>query len=176
MNGPKRVIPQPLPKIPTGIQGFDEVSRGGLPRNRTTLVMGRAGSGKTVFSLQSLVNGARRRREAGIFVAFEENTRQIAENTATFEWGLPALPKSKLFFLDAHLSPTVVQSGEFDLTGMLAILKAKKGEMGARWIVFDGIDVLLIMLQDPITEMREIYRVRDCGGQRVDCHHHGQAR
>lgn len=137
------------------------MSRGGLPRNRTTLVMGGVGSGKTVFSLQSLVNAARRRREPGIFVAFEESTRQIAANAAAFGWGLHALPKSKLFFLDAHLSPTVVQSGEFDLTGMLAILKAKKEEMGARWIVFDGIDVLLTLLQDPISEMREIYRVRD---------------
>jgi circadian clock protein KaiC len=161
VNGPKRALPQPLSKIPTGIQGFDEVSRGGLPRNRTTLVMGRAGSGKTVFSLQSLVNAVRRRREPGIFVAFEESTPQIAANAASFDWGLPALPKSKLFFLDAHLSPTVVQSGEFDLTGMLAILKAKKEEMGARWIVFDGIDALLTLLQDPILEMREIYRVRD---------------
>jgi circadian clock protein KaiC len=161
MNEPKRPTPQPLSKIATGIQGFDEVSRGGLPRNRTTLVMGRAGSGKTVFSLQSLVNAVRQRREPGIFVAFEESTGQIAENAAAFDWGLSALPNSKLFFLDAHLSPTVVQSGEFDLTGMLAILKAKKQEMGARWIVFDGIDVLLTLLRDPIAEMREIYRVRD---------------
>jgi circadian clock protein KaiC len=159
--GPKRALPQSLSKIPTGIQGFDEVSHGGLPRNRTTLVMGRAGSGKTVFSLQSLVNAVRQRRERGIFVAFEESTRKIAENAAAFDWGLLDLPKSQLFFLDAHLSPTVVQSGEFDLTGMLAILKAKKEKMGARWIVFDGIDVLLTLLQDPIAEMREIYRVRD---------------
>jgi circadian clock protein KaiC len=161
VNGPKRVPPQPLSKIPTGIQGFDEVSHGGLPRNRTSLVMGRAGSGKTVFSLQTLVNAIGQRQEPGIFLAFEESTRHIVENAAAFDWGLPALPKSKLFFLDAHLSPTVVRSGEFDLTGMLAILKAKKEEMGARWIVFDGIDVLLTLLQDPISEMREVYRVRD---------------
>jgi len=157
----QRMIPQPSTKLPTGIEGFDEASGGGLPRNRTTLVMGRAGSGKTVFSLQSIVNAARQRREAGLFVAFEESTSQIAQNAATFGWGLSALPKSKLFFLDAHLSPTVVRSGEFDLTGMLAILKAKKEEMGARWIVFDGIDVLLTLLQDPNAEMREIYRVRE---------------
>jgi len=161
MNEPKRPIPPPLSKLPTGIQGFDEVSQGGLPRNRTTLVMGSAGAGKTVFSLQSLVNAARQRREPGIFVAFEESPRQIAENAAAFDWGLPGLPKNKLFFLEARLSPTVVQSGAFDLTGMLAILKAKKEEMGARWIVFDGIDVLLTLLRDPISEMREIYRVRD---------------
>ena len=162
MSAPKPpILQQPLSKLRTGIQGFDEVSHGGLPRNRTTLVMGCAGAGKTVFSLQSLVNAVRQRREPGIFVAFEETSRQIAENAAAFDWSLPALPKNKLFILDAQLSPTVVQSGAFDLTGMLAILKAKKEEMGARWIVFDGIDVLLTLLQDPISEMREIYRVRD---------------
>ena len=161
MNEPRPAHLHPLPKMPTGIEGFDEVSQGGLPRNRTTLVMGRPGSGKTVFSLQTLLNAVRSRRERGIFVAFEESARQIAQNAVAFDWGLPALPESKLFFLDAHLSPTVVQSGDFDLTGMLAILKAKKERMGAGWIVFDGIDVLLAMLRDPVAEMREIYRVRD---------------
>jgi circadian clock protein KaiC len=161
MSEAKRPAPQPLSKAPTGIKGFDELSRGGLPRNRTTLVMGRAGAGKSVFSLQCLVNAGRQRRESGIFVAFEESTCQIAENAAAFDWGLSELPKNKLFFLDAQVSPTVVQSGAFDLTGMLAILKAKKQEMGARWIVFDGIDVLLTLLQDPISEMREIYRIRE---------------
>jgi circadian clock protein KaiC len=151
----------PLPKIPTGIGGFDELSHGGLPRHRTTLLKGGPGSGKTVFALQSLVNAVRRRQEPGIFVAFEESTRQIIANAGSFNWGLPALAKNKLFFLDAKLSPEVVQSGEFDLSGMLAILKAKKEEIGAQWIVFDGIDVLLTLLQNPIAEMREIYRIRD---------------
>jgi circadian clock protein KaiC len=63
--------------------------------------------------------------------------------------------------MDANLSPDVVQSGEFDLRGLLAMLKAKKDEIGARWIVFDGIDVLLTLLQNPRSEMREIYRIRD---------------
>jgi circadian clock protein KaiC len=151
----------PLPKIPTGIGGFDELSHGGLPRRRITLLKGGPGSGKTVFALQSLVNGARKRQEPGIFVAFEESTRQVIANAGSFNWGLPALAKNKLFFLDAKLSPDVVQAGEFDLTGMLAILKAKMEEIGAQWIVFDGIDVLLTLLQDPIAEMREMYRIRD---------------
>jgi len=110
--------PHLLPKITTGIDGFDELSLGGLPRNRTTLLKGGPGSGKTVFALQSLVNAVRRHREPGIFVAFEESTRQIMTNAATFDWGLPALARSKLFFLDAHLSPEVVHSGEFDLSAM----------------------------------------------------------
>jgi circadian clock protein KaiC len=153
--------PQPLPKIATGIPGFDELSHGGLPRNRTSLLRGGPGSGKTVFALQSLVNAVRRRQEPGIFVAFEESTSQIIANAASFDWGLPALARNKLFFLDAKLSPDVVKSGEFDLSGMLAMLKAKKEEIGAKWIVFDGIDVLLTLLQNPVAEMREIYRIRD---------------
>jgi circadian clock protein KaiC len=157
----KKGIPQDLPKIATGIHGFDELSRGGLPRHRISLLKGGPGSGKTVFALQSLVNAARQREEPGIFVAFEERPQQIIDNAAGFKWDLPALLKKKLFFMDANLSPEVVQSGEFDLRGMLAMLKAKKEEIGARWIVFDGIDVLLTLLQNPKSEMREIYRIRD---------------
>jgi circadian clock protein KaiC len=155
------VAPQLLPKIATGIVGFDEISQGGLPRQRTTLLKGGPGSGKTVFALQCLVNAARQRNERGLFVAFEETTAQIVANAATFDWGLAALMKKRLFFLDARLSPEVVHSGEFDLKGMLAMLKAKKDELSARWIVFDGIDVLLTLLRDPAAEMREIYRIRD---------------
>jgi circadian clock protein KaiC len=153
--------PQALPKIATGIPGFDELSFGGLPRHRTTLLKGGPGSGKTVFALQSLVNAVRRRQEPGIFVAFEESTRQILSNAATFDWGLSGLARSRLFFLDAKLSPEVVHAGQFDLSGMLAMLEAKRREIGAHWIVFDGIDVLLTLLQNPIAEMWEIYRIRD---------------
>jgi circadian clock protein KaiC len=158
--GTKRGIPQALPKIATGIQGFDELSRGGLPRNRISLLKGGPGSGKTVFALQSLVSAARERGESGIFIAFEEDPRQIIDNAAPFNWDLPALLKQKLFFMDANLSPDVVQSGEFDLRGLLAMIKEKKEEMDARWIVFDGIDVLLTMLQNSRSEIREIYRIR----------------
>jgi circadian clock protein KaiC len=151
----------PLTKMLTGIRGFDEITDGGLPRGRTTLVMGGPGCGKTVFALQSLVNGAHGTKEAGVFVAFEESTRQIVANAATFGWDLPALIRKKLFFLDARLSPEVVKAGEFDLLGMLNLLAAKVDEIHATRIVFDGIDVLLGLLDDPIAERREIYRLRD---------------
>ena len=156
-------IQSPYPtvtKVLTGIQGFDEITDGGLPSGRTTLVMGGPGCGKTVFALQSLVNGTRS-KEAGIFVAFEESTRQIVANAATFGWDLPALEKKNLFFLDARLSPDVVKAGEFDLIGMLALLRAKAEELHATRIVFDGIDVLLGLLDDRVVERREIYRIRD---------------
>jgi len=148
-------------KTLTGIQGFDEITGGGVPRGRTTLVMGGPGCGKTVFALQALVYGAQEAKEASIFVAFEESTRHIIANAATFGWDLPALEKKKLFFLDARLSPEVVKAGEFDLIGMLTVLEAKVEEIHATRIVFDGIDVLLALLDNPAAERREIYRIRD---------------
>ncbi|MHB8812952.1 MAG: ATPase domain-containing protein, partial [Steroidobacteraceae bacterium] len=150
-----------LSKLATGISGFDQLSRGGLPRNRTSLVMGGPGAGKTVFALQTLVNAAREREQPGIFVTFEEAPNEILANAVAFGWPLSALARRGLFFLDARLSPAVVQSGEFELTGMLAVLEAKKRQLGATWIVLDGIDVLLALLRNPGAEMREIYRVRD---------------
>ena len=155
--------PAAVTKMLTGIQGFDEITSGGLPRSRTTLVMGGPGSGKTVFALQLLVNGART-TEAGLFVAFEEGTEQIFANAATFGWDLPALAEKKLFFMDARFSPTaprLVKSGRFDLPGMLDLLEAKAKEIRATCIVFDGIDVLLGLLADPTAERQEIYQIRD---------------
>jgi circadian clock protein KaiC len=146
-----------LQKAATGVAGFDEITRGGLPRGRVTLLLGGPGTGKTVLALEMLVRGARDHGEPAVFVAFEENTRQIVANAATFGWDLPALEREHLFFLDARLSPQVVQSGEFDLAAMLAALGAKIDEMGAKRIVFDGIDALLTLLDDPTAERREIY-------------------
>ncbi len=141
--------------------GFDILSHGGLPLHRTSLLIGGPGAGKTIFALQSLVNAVKTDHATGIFVSFEERPSEILENAAGFDWGLDDLSERQIFFIDAHLSPTVVKSGEFDLTGMIAMLAAKKEEIGASWIVFDGIDVLLTLLQDPEAEMREVYRLRD---------------
>jgi circadian clock protein KaiC len=161
MPAKKKSALRPLPKVATGITGFDEISRGGLPRNRTTLVTGGPGTGKTVFALQTLINAARVQQLPGIFVAFEEDTRELFANATTFGWHLSASAKNPLFFLDARLSPAIVQSGDFELSGMLAILEAKQRELGAGLIVFDGIDVLLALLHNQSAEMREIYRLRD---------------
>ncbi len=152
---------QPLTKLTTGIEGFDRLSHGGLPRNRTTLLFGGPGAGKTVFALQCLVNAARYHHVSGIFVAFEEKSCQIIANSAGFDWGLETLSEEQIFFQDARLSPEVVKAGDFDLAGMLAMLAAKKEDTGAQWIVFDGIDVLLTRLHKPAAEVDEIYRIRD---------------
>src|ERR1700704_4471174 len=104
----KNIAPQPLRKVATGIPGFDELSYGGLPSNRTTLLKGGPGSGKTVFALQTVVNAIRQRGESAIFVAFEESPRAIGVNAATFDWGISGFDNKKLYFLDAHLSPEIV--------------------------------------------------------------------
>ena len=152
---------QGIEKMPTGIDGVDEITGGGLPRCRTTLVIGGPGSGKTVFALETLVNGARQWNEPGIFVAFEENSRHIIQNAASFGWDLPALEQQQLFFLDARFPADVVMSGGYDLAGMLASITAKAKEMGAKRIVFDSIDVLLSLLDDPRAERTELYRLHD---------------
>ncbi|MFA6167670.1 MAG: circadian clock protein KaiC [Gemmatimonadaceae bacterium] len=150
-----------ITKLLTGIDGLDQITGGGLPRGRTSLLLGGAGCGKTVLALQILVEGAHRNKEAGIFVAFEEPARQVVANAATFGWDLPLLTKRKLFFLDAHLAPEIIHAGEFDLAGLLGVLEAKAREIHATRIVFDGIDVLLSLLDDPVAERREVYRIRD---------------
>ena len=151
-----------IEKSPTGIEGVDEITGGGLPRGRTTLLLGGPGSGKTVFALQTLVNGARDFGEPGIFVAFEENSKEILQNAASFGWELPALIESgQLVIIDAHLSPEMVATGEFELTLLLSRLTEQVKAMGAVRIVFDAIDVLLSMMDDRLAERLELYRVRD---------------
>jgi circadian clock protein KaiC len=148
-------------KARTGIEGFDEITNGGLPRGQTTLVEGSPGSGKTIMALQFLINGARLYNEPGIFVAFEERSTRIMANAEKFGWDLVELQKKKLFFLDVQPKPDFVQSGGFDLNGMLAALAAKAKAIKARRIVFDAVDVLLALLNDPVSERREIYRLHE---------------
>ena len=148
-------------KATTGIQGFDEITHGGLPRGRTTLLVGGPGSGKTLFGLRFLVEGARACNEPGIFVAFEETSQRIVANAAAFGWELPKLQRKKLFFLDAQPASDLVQSGNFDLSGMLAALGAQAKAMGARRIVFDAMDIVMGLMPDPFSRRREIYRMHE---------------
>jgi len=148
-------------KISTGIEGFDDITFGGLPKQRTTVLMGGPGCGKTVLALQILVNCALRHHTPGIFVAFEENVRRVSANGEMFGWDMRELEKKQLHFVDACLRPGVVRSGSFDITALLAGLEAKAREMGAKLVVFDAIDVLLSLLDDPAAECRELYRLHE---------------
>ena len=146
-------------KVPTGISGFDEITSGGLPYGRTTLVVGGPGSGKTIFALQFLVNGVTAHKEPGIFVAFEETGERIVANANGFGWDFGKLRKGKIAFIDAQPMPDLIQSGVFDLDGLHAGLDAKIKAMGARRIVFDALDMVLALLPDAAARRREIYRL-----------------
>ncbi|HUF93898.1 MAG TPA: circadian clock protein KaiC [Candidatus Limnocylindria bacterium] len=158
LHSPVRNAPA---KAPTGITGFDEITGGGLPHGRTTLLLGGPGSGKTILALEFLVHGAQHCKEPGIFVAFEETARRIVTNAAGFGWDLGALQRKKLFLIDAQPSPDLIHSGTFDLGGMLAALDAQIRAMGAKRIVFDALDIVLALLPDPAAKRREVYRLHE---------------
>jgi circadian clock protein KaiC len=146
-------------KVPTGIAGFDEITSGGLPRGRTTLLVGGPGSGKTIFGVQFLKYGVEVCEQPGIFVAFEESPKRLMDNFRSFGWKLAELQDSKLFFLDAQPMPNLIQAGSFDLSGMLAALSAKIKQMGAVRIVFDALDVVLALLPDSSARQLEMNRL-----------------
>src|SRR6266516_5016550 len=107
-----------IEKLPTGITSFDVIAKGGLPRNRTTLISGTAGSGKTVFALQFLAAGIRDAGETGVFVTFEESAADIRANMQSFGWDLAKWEaEGRLAFVDASPAPNIdtVESGAFDL-------------------------------------------------------------
>ncbi|HTD74822.1 MAG TPA: circadian clock protein KaiC [Steroidobacteraceae bacterium] len=158
--------PAALKKAPSGITGFDEITGGGLPRGRTTLLLGGPGSGKTVFALQYLVNGARSYGEPGLFVAFEETSKRIVANAESFDWKLGQLQRRKLLFVDAQPKFDLVQTGDFDLCGMLAGLGLQATQIKARRIVFDALDMVLGLLPDLTARRREIHRLHKWLGDR----------
>lgn len=148
-------------KLPTGVAGLDQITQGGLPRGRTTLIEGESGCGKTVMALQILVNNARDQKQPGIFVAFEENATRIKLNAASFGWDIESLEAENLFFLDAQPTSEIVQSGDFDLGGMLAGLGSLVDKMGAQWIVFDALDIVLSLMPDEVAMRRQVYRLHE---------------
>jgi RecA/RadA recombinase len=91
--------------VPTGIPGFDEITGGGLPAGRITVILGGAGGGKTIFGVQALVAGARDFGEPGVFVSFEESVNQVFENTASFAWGIDRLRGKRASTSSTRASP-----------------------------------------------------------------------
>jgi circadian clock protein KaiC len=162
VKGPTKGRRKAPAKAPTGIVGFDEITDGGLPQGRATLLVGGPGSGKTIFAMQFLVHGAQKCKEPGIFVAFEESPKRLMANVEGFDWKIGELQKKQLLsFVDAQPSTDLIQSGTFDLNGMLAALGAQAKAIGARRIVFDALDILLGLLPDDAARSREVYRLHE---------------
>jgi circadian clock protein KaiC len=151
-----------LPKSPTGIQGFDEITFGGLPRGRTTLIAGSAGTGKTLFGMEFLVKGAKLFNESGVFVAFEETDSELVENVASLGFDLDTLIKKKKILIDhIHVDPKEIEeTGEYDLEGLFIRLGYAIDSIGAKRVVLDTIESLFSGFSNPLilrTELRRLF-------------------
>ncbi|MES2859066.1 MAG: circadian clock protein KaiC [Pseudomonadota bacterium] len=133
-----------LPKCPTGIRGLDQITRGGLPQGRPTLVCGGAGTGKTLFGMEFLVRGALEHGEAGVFVSFEERPVDLVANTASLGFDLDGLVANKKLLIDqvAIDRSEIMETGEYNLDGLFIRLGAAIQEVQAKRVVLDTIEVL----------------------------------
>jgi circadian clock protein KaiC len=133
-----------LEKAPTGIAGLDEITGGGLPRGRPTLVTGNAGSGKTLLSMQFLVQGIVQYNEPGVFMAFEEMAEELTQNFASLGFDLDRLVASGKILIDyVHIDPSEIEeTGNYDLEGLFIRLGCAIDAIGAKRVVLDTIEVL----------------------------------
>ncbi|MCR4373658.1 MAG: circadian clock protein KaiC [Acidobacteria bacterium] len=169
MTQPKKVrsssksLKESLKKSLTGIHGLDEITGGGLPTGRPTLVSGGAGSGKTLFGLGFLVRGATQYNEPGVFISFEETLPDLSKNAASLGFDLDQLVKDKLLFLDhVHITRSeFAETGEYDLDGLFIRIADAVQQVGAKRIVLDTIEALFGQLPNPTILRSEIRRLFD---------------
>ena len=152
---------QTLPKALTGIQGLDEITGGGLPSGRPTLVSGGAGSGKTMFGLEFVVRGATQHGEPGVFMSFEETIPDLTKNAASLGFDLDRLVAEKKLFLDhVHITRSeIAETGEYDLDGLFIRIADAVKRVGARRVVLDTIEALFGELPNPGILRAEIRRL-----------------
>ncbi len=133
-----------LPKARTGMSGLDEISGGGLPRGRTTIVCGGPGCGKTMFGLEFLLRGARDFNEPGVLVAFEETPQEMERNVASLGFDLKDLIERKKLFLDyVFVEPSEIQeTGDYDLEGLFIRLQHAVDTVGAKRVCLDTLEAL----------------------------------
>ncbi len=152
-----------LPKAPSGIQGLDEISQGGLPRGRPTLVCGTAGCGKTLFGMEFLVRGAVEYDEPGVFVAFEETAEELTQNVRSLGFDLDELVEQKRLSVDYVRveRSEIEESGEYDLEGLFVRLGHAIDSIGAKQVVLDTIESLFAGLSNQgilRAELRRLFR------------------
>ena len=133
-----------LEKCPTGISGLDEITQGGLPRGRSTLICGSAGCGKTLLAMEFIVRGITEFDEPGVFLAFEETETDLAKNVASLGFDVPDLIKRKKLVIDyIHIEPQeIIETGEYDLDGLFVRLNAAIESVGAKRVVLDTVEIL----------------------------------
>ena len=162
----RRNRPRPLDglrKEPTGIPGFDEITRGGLPSGRASLVCGSAGAGKTLFAMEFLVRGATIYNEPGVFMSFEESSEELATNVASLGFDLNQLIEDKKLVLDYVFieRSEIEETGEYDLEGLFLRLDHAITSIGAKRVVLDTLEALFSALPNEAiirAELRRLFR------------------
>ena len=156
-------VRQELPKAPTGISGLDDITGGGLPLGRPTLVCGSAGCGKTLLAMEFLVRGATQFGEPGVFVAFEETAQELAQNVRSLGFDLEDLEAQNKLVVDyVHVERSEIEeTGEYDLEGLFIRLGLAIDSIGARRVVLDTIETLFGGLSNTAilrSELRRLFR------------------
>ena len=152
-----------IEKVLTGITGLDEITFGGLPKGRPTLITGSSGSGKTLLAMQFLVNGASIYGEPGLYVAFEESSEELVQNFRSLGFDLDALQKEERLSIDhVHIDRgEVEQSGAYDLEGLFVRLNSAIDAIGGKRVVLDTLEVLFGGLPDDAilrSELKRLFR------------------
>jgi circadian clock protein KaiC len=162
--GPKPVdAARALPKVPTGIPGLDEITGGGFPKGRPTLVCGAAGCGKTLLGVEFLVRGATEFNEPGAFIAFEETAEELSQNVRSLGFDLDELQaKAKIAIDYVRIERSEIEeTGEFDLDGLFVRLALAIDSIGAKRIVLDTIETLFDSFSNQAilrSELRRLFR------------------
>jgi circadian clock protein KaiC len=157
------VLPAGLPKCPTGIHGLDEITLGGLPRGRPTLVCGSAGCGKTLLGMEFLVRGAMEFGEPGVCLSFEETAEELASNVASLGFDLASLIARKKLVIDhVYLDRSVIEeTGEYDLEALFVRLGHAVDSIGAKRVLLDSVEALFAGLDNESvlrSELRRLFR------------------
>lgn len=152
-----------LPRSLTGIKGLDEITHGGLPKGRPTLVCGGAGCGKTLFAMEFLVRGATQYNDPGVFISFEETEKELTANVASLGFDLDNLVERKKIWLEhIHVERgEIEQSGEYNLEGLFIRIHLAIESIGAKRVVLDTIESLFSELPNPLilrAELRRLFR------------------
>ncbi|MDP2039062.1 MAG: circadian clock protein KaiC [Ignavibacteria bacterium] len=151
-----------LPKAPTSIQGFDEITNGGLPKGRPTLICGGPGCGKTLFAMEFLVRGATLYNEPGVFISFEETEKELTANVSSLGFDLDDLVMRKKMWLE-HINVErgeIELTGEYDLKGLFVRIHQAIEKINAKRVVLDTIESLFSALPNSMavrTELRRLF-------------------
>ena len=163
MKYEKNSAPHHLSKSPTNITGLDEITGGGLPKGRATLLCGGAGCGKTLLAMEFLIAGASKFHEPGVFFSFEETEDELTSNVASLGFDLDKLIKQRKLWLEhVHVDRAeIAESGEYDLEGLFIRIHHAIEEVGAKRVVLDTLESLFAGLPNPLilrAELRRLFR------------------